>query len=172
MKRYRNPAEYRSRVRRVLSINTEAAVGVKSVAYVARVSSNSQPFHTVRIHFYNVEFVKEVPDGKENDYIPIGVKGALWYYKIPSMRSNPVRLFSTSDSYRFEYMKQNYDIRVNVGNWKRYKRITPPSKRPARPKNPNPVGKDFVNPKNIPGYDITIYSLIRFLLRNKLLKER
>jgi DNA gyrase subunit B len=45
--------------------------------------------------------------------------------------------------FRFSFEKQLYDKDSLIGNWRRYKRKTPPSVRPAKPKNPNPIGHDF-----------------------------
>ena len=164
MKKYRNPKDFRSRIRTVNDFRVEAAPGIKAIAYVGRVKGNSVPFHNVRIQFFKIDFSEKKKEG----YRAVQVRNKVLYYKIPDLKKNPVKLKSSSLSFRFEYEKQLFDRGALVGNWRRYKRKTPPPTRPARPKNPNPIGHDFVNPDNIPGIDITLHSFLVYLEKRKL----
>lgn len=170
MKKFRDPNEYKGRERGVRSLEIQAAPGVNSIVFISRVEGNSVPYHTVRVQFYEIEFTKEAPKDPKF-WREVDVRGIKWWFKIPHVNDNPVKLYSTSMSYRFEFMKPNYDRKANIGNWARYKRKTPPPTRPARPKNPNPAGRDFVNPGGFPGYDVTIFSVINYLIKNNYLRQ-
>lgn len=170
MKKFRDPKVYNGRERRIQSVETQTAVGTKGLTYAIKVQGNSVPSHSVRIQFNGIEFTDKQPDNFEL-WIPVRVGSKLMYYKTPHVNEHPVKVWSSSLSYRFEFQKQNYDNKINIGNWKRYKRKTPPKQRPAKPKNPNPEGYDFKNPDNIIGWDITVDSAIKFLIRNKLLRQ-
>jgi len=78
-------------------------------------------------------------------------------------------------SYRFEYEYQNALSgrlkRVNIGSPRKYQRKTPPSIRPANPKNPNPLGHDFVNPGNRHGICKHIFYILHSLKRNGYIVE-
>lgn len=170
MKKFRDPRAYAGKERKILGLDIEASVGVGSIVFNARVAGNSVPFHSVRVQFYSVEFREDDP-GNYALWVPVKSGSKTVFFKVPHVNENPVKLYSTSQSYRFEFQKQNYDRRANIGNWKRYQRKTPPPVRPARPKNPNKYGNDFKNPGNHPGYDITIHSVIAYLIRKNLIRQ-
>lgn len=164
---YKNPDRentYRERIT-ILSVDTSVAVGVKTLQFQAVVKPNSKLVkgnYTTTIRFFDVKG-SEVQTNTNHDSIE--QDGKTYYYQTPSVKKNPVQIKCSCSSYRFEFEYQNYQVGALIGNWRRYKRKTPPAQRPANPKNPNPIGADFVNPADLQGYCKHLNALIKLLYK-------
>lgn len=101
------------------------------------------------------------------------------YVDPPNLNKNPVDISCTCDDFRFNFEAQLYKggkhlLNKHTGKGKqvgnkakgftKYDRETPPFRRPNRPENPNPDGRDFKNPDNVLGYCKHIHSLMKFLV--------
>jgi hypothetical protein len=171
MKQYRNPDTAYKKKMKILSLDTTASPGVKTIQHQATVKSDSSGTpgsYTTTIRFHDIRLSKE-PRNKNDKQIKVG--DVTYFYKQPSIKRSPVQIKCTCQDFRFSFEKQNFDAKGLIGNWRRYQRKTPPKKRPARAKNPNKDGKDFVNANPRGGDDVTgfckhIYSLL-LALRSK-----
>jgi hypothetical protein len=153
MKRYRDPDRiYRTRLK-ILSLDVSAAPGVKMLQFQGVVQSETKrsDSYTATVRFFDVKFS---PEKMNTQHADIDVNGKQLFYPIPSIKRNPCQLKCDCQDFRFSFEKQNYDAGGLVGNWRRYKRVTPPAKRPPGATNPNLQGKDFVNAKPNGGDDV------------------
>lgn len=131
--------------------------------------------YKVSILFEGISF-KEEPD--EQHTVPVQFRGKQYYYKIPELEKVNSRVKCMCPDARFSYEWHNAKKeKAHIGNPRTYKRVTPakdgdlnnPStyKRPPSPKNPNPYGHDFVNPKGYVGFCKHIFNFKNFLRENK-----
>jgi hypothetical protein len=144
--------------------------GLGSVTFAGNIKSETDPsdFYRVTVQFFNVKFYKNDQDNT----VKVEGAGDTPFMMIPTIRQSNAALKCRCPSFRFEFEKQLYDKDSLIGNWRRYKRKTPPSVRPAKPKNPNPIGHDFKNPDNYLGFCKHVWSLMNVLKDRGLVRER
>lgn len=156
-------------------------MGIKAVTYAGNVKSEEDPTDMYRttIQFFNVIYKDEDFQGaikvevEKGMTLPDGIKdGKFLFMQVPTVRGNGVRMKCACPDFRFNFEKQLYDKNALIGNWRKYKRKTPPNVRPVKPRNPNPVGADFKNPHNYLGMCKHLYSLLVHLKNEGLVKER
>lgn len=162
-------------------LDTKFQPGLKAVTFSGNIKSETDPTDMYRntIQFFDVEysdkdFSSAIKVKTEKDMVlPDGIKeGTTMFMRVPTVRGNGVRMKCSCPDFRFFFEKQLFDKNGLIGNWRRYKRKTPPTVRPANPKNPNPVGHDFKNPDNYLGMCKHLYSLLVYLKNEGLVKER
>lgn len=141
---------------RVSKLQSRASNITKSVSYKAIVRGETDNY-MVHVQFFNVIFSKD----KKPDYVPVKVDDELWYYRVPTIRSNPVHIKCSDPDFRFRFEKELYDNSGLVGNWRRYTRKTPPP----------PAGRPYVNPEHWMGFCKHIWSFLLYLQNAGLLKE-
>lgn len=144
--------------------------GLGAVSFAANIKSETDPsdFYRVRIRFLDVKFY----NGKQANTVEVEYRGEKKYMLVPAVRVNDTQQKCACFDFRFNFEKQLYDKQALIGNWRRYKRKTPPSVRPAKPKNPNPIGHDFKNPDNYKGFCKHLWSLLNILKDKGLVRER
>jgi hypothetical protein len=152
-----------------------ARPGNDSVTYSANVESEgtsdqSKDFYKTSIQFFGVEFGKR--KSTKHSVPAKDPNGKLIFHSIPSTVTNRVALKCSCDDFRFAFEKQLFDDKSLIGSFRKYKRKTPPGTRPQNPKNPNPVGHDFVNPDNLLGFCKHVNSLMRALNKSKFIKDK
>lgn len=162
-------------------LDTKFQPGIKAVTFQGNIKSEEDPTDMYRttIQFFDVEYKKtdfkdaikvEVEKGM---ILPDGYKEAkTLFMKVPTVRGSGVRMKCACPDFRFNFEKQLYDKNGLIGNWRKYKRKTPPNVRPGNPKNPNPIGADFKNPDNYLGMCKHLYSLLVHLKNEGLVRER
>lgn len=155
---------------RVTKIESTAAFGIKSVTYKSIVKSEeSSKKYITFVRFFDVDF----SDKKDEKHqIPSKVRNILKYYGPHKVNKNRVQVKCSCEDFRFAFEYQNSLESALIGRFRKYKRKTPPPTRPSNPTNPNPLGKDFVNPDNHQGYCKHIHSLLLALKNNEKLQER
>ncbi|MHA2202615.1 MAG: hypothetical protein ACW991_02890 [Candidatus Hodarchaeales archaeon] len=141
---------------RVSKHSFRAAPGISSVMHKGVVHGETNNY-MVHVQFFKVKFSKE----KKKDYEPVNVDGTLWYYKVPTIRSNPAKLKCSGPDFRFRFEKELSDEKGLIGNWRRYVRKTPPP----------PVGRPYANPDHYLGFCKHTYSLLKYLKNAGFLKE-
>lgn len=161
------------------AIDIKASVGVKQITYIGAVRSemtnpespDHQDIYKVSVRFGDIVFHPEKMNKTDTAII---VNDKTYFYEVPSVGKNKVSLKCQCQNFRFDYEWQLYQDKALIGNWRRYKRLTPPAVRPANPTNPNPIGHDFVNPDNYLGYCKHIHNFLKVLAHPKvgLLKTR
>jgi len=96
----------------------------------------------------------------------------------PNLNKSPVDISCTCPDFRFNFEAQLFKGGRHLLNknsegakaankattFQKYTRLTDPKRRPPRPKNPNPKGRQFKNPGNILGFCKHIHSLMKFLV--------
>lgn len=134
----------------------------------------STGIHETSVTFYGIDIANK----KEKGMVPADVDGRVVYYKKPTSKDE-VKLKCTCASFMFEYEHQNHLGNALVGRFRKYKRKTPPNKRPLAAKNPNPDGHDFVNPTTsgspvggFKGYCLHVHSLLSALNKSKLMSGK
>jgi hypothetical protein len=172
---------------KVSKIATRPAPGVRTLNFKGIVKSEgtsdkSLSNYLVQVQFYGVAFTKEKKEG----YIPIKIGSALWYYRTPTVRTNPVALKCQCEAYRFYFEKWMYDNRANIGNYRRYnaKKIDKENgvdtggetyytlgpgyvrKTPAPPD-----GRPYLNPDGLMGYCKHLHNFLMALKNGKLIGE-
>jgi len=164
---YRDPDQAYKKLRKLLSLKLTAYVTNKSLEFFATFASGSRKgvTHETVIQFFELNISLEKLN---KQHVSIDQDGKTYYHAIPSIKVNPARISCTCEDFRFSFEKQNYDSGGLIGDWRRYKRKTPPKVRPANAKNPNPIGRDFVNAKpdggdNVTGYCVHLHSLLKEL---------
>lgn len=161
----RDPNSYDAR--EVVDLETTALPGARAVRYRATVNGDGDQYSTY-VQFFNVSF-NSARGGANTELV--NVSGATSYHAKPSIARNPVTLKCSCQDFRFNFEKQLFDVQSLIGNWRRYKRRTPPPTRPDQPKNPNPIGHDFVNPDDYLGYCKHVRSLLLTLKRTRRITE-
>lgn len=177
---YRNPDRADSYKQRVTVLSLEATLipGIRALQFQAVIkpappTSKKAPAkkenYTTTIRFMEISTYKERINTKHAELEQDGQK---LYHPVPHIRKNGVLMKCTCQDFRFSFEKQNYDAGGLLGNWRRYKRKTSPSTRPANAKNPNDQGKDFVNAlpngsDTTTGYCKHINGLLKLLYQQK-----
>ena len=156
-------------------------VRMKSLSGKIDKSSSRRPPWKLQFLFTGVKFSRlgEIPKNEvgkniwQDSGVSIGKGLGNWYFKIPSIDKEDCKVMCSCPSFRHEFAFQDAAKNALVGgtSWARYSRVTPPKRRPKSPKNPNPEGRDFRNPENIPGLCHHCASMVNFLLRNNYLKR-
>lgn len=141
------------RVTKMTSVGSEIT---KSVSYKAVVSGETNNYQ-INIQFFKVKYA----EGKKEGYSPVDAEGEKLYYKIPTIRSNPVHIKCSCPDFRFRFEKELYDAGGLVGNWRRYTRKTPPP----------PKGYPYANPQHLLGFCKHVWSALDHLKSKGLVKE-
>lgn len=145
MLKYKDPTNFPTNLT-IRNMNTLPSVGTNSLTFQSLVKSEkSSRNHVTSIQFLDVQFAESEQEGFRRI---LNTDGKILYYSKASARENRVKLKCSCESFRFEGEWQLFQAQSLIGNWRRYTRKTPPKIRPANPSNPNPDGKDFVNPNN------------------------
>lgn len=122
------------------------APGTNSIMFKTVVLGEKDNY-TTYIQFFKVDF----QEAKAGDFVvPAKIGSSVLYHKKPSTDKNPVFLYCSCQDFRYRFSKPLYDSKGLLGNWQRYKRVTPEP----------PVGYPHVNPDNRLGYCKHISSMI------------
>lgn len=149
---------------RIAKITSRASEVTKSISYKAIVYGETNNYQ-VHVQFFKVMYSETPKTGYEKIEVDSsgsnsGKKTTL-YYKVPTVRDNPVHLKCSDPDFRFRFEKPLYDQGGLIGNWRRYQRKTPPP----------PVGYPYANPDNHLGFCKHLWSFFDELKKKKLLKE-
>ena len=165
MRGERDPSRYP--YLKVLHLEVEAIPALNSLVFKGNVmSQTTSQVYKSTIQFFGVSFTaeNELKPGEASRLPHVDFRGEQLYFQAPSLAKSEARIHDTCPDFRFMWMKQDHDVGSLVGDWIRYRRLTPPPVRPAHPVNPNPIGKDFKNPGDYPGFCKHLASLARFLI--------
>lgn len=143
-------------VYRVAKITPFGSEITKSVSYKMVVNGETNNYQ-LNLQFFKVQY----SDSKTADMKPIDSEGSKLFYKVPSVRNNPVHIKCSCPDFRFRFEKELYDAGGLVGNWRRYTRKTPPP----------PVGYPYANPKHLLGFCKHVWSALDYLRTKGLVKE-
>lgn len=156
----RSTTEY-NRGLKVSKLEISALIGIKSLTYKGIVNSENPKERdsknkklTVFIQFFNIEF-KDKEDEEYN--LSVMVKGKKWWYKLPKLSVNSVKLKCSCFDFRFKFEKELQDKKGLIGRFRKYKRKTPPP----------PVGRGFANPTHVLGFCKHMWTFTWFLKRTK-----
>lgn len=136
--------------------------GLKKVVYTGNVVSeeDSTELYRVSVEFFEVKF----NDAQSKQY-PISAKSSdgksTIFFKAPNIVYQPIKLKCQCLDFRFRWEKELFDKKGLIGNWRRYKRKTPPP----------PVGYPYVNPLHLAGFCKHIQTFMVKLNTKSLIRE-
>lgn len=147
-------------------------VGLNSVAHSCTVKGETNEYD-VRIEFFGIKFEKQDKEmtidklkkmyktgkRKKDIKIPCLVGNTTYLYSVPIFGKNKVKVKCSCPDYRFRFEKSNFDSKANVGNWRKYKRVTPPP----------PEGRPYANQLGYLGFCKHIYSFLKWLEQENLI---
>lgn len=157
LRQFRKGAPTKYPIYRVTSLTTVGSEVTKSVSHKAVVSGETNNYQ-LNVQFFKV-FYSDTK--KDDNYLPVQADGERAFFRVPTVRNNPVHIKCSCPDFRFRFEKQLYDAGGLVGNWRRYTRLTPPP----------PVGYPYANPDNYLGFCKHVWSLLDHLKAKGLIKE-
>lgn len=138
------------------------------------------PKYKVSLNFQDVIFSKDKTEKAPQSAKIIGLD-KLIFFELPNARTAKISLTCSCPDHRHSFSWPLAKEGALIGNKMKYTRVTPARKgdpddpksyvRPTNPKNPNPYGKDFVNPDNEMGYCKHVFSVLKFLKLNGYVRE-
>lgn len=136
--------------------------------------------YKVDLTFQAVKFSDDKTDKAPQSAKIIGMD-KLIFFELPNARTAKISMKCSCPDFRHSFSWPLAKEGSLIGNKQTYQRVTQAKEgdpddmrtyvRPANPKNPNPFGKDFVNPTNELGYCKHVFNFLRFLKLNGYVKE-
>ena len=132
----------------------------KQVLFAATMRGQDRTYRT-KIRFDDYKG-KTTPEARSEAIKAETPNGDNIWIDSPNLNKNPVDIACTCDDFRFNFEAQLFKKGKHLLNkhkgdnsgkkatkYEPYQRVTDPLRRPSRPENPNPDGRDFKNPDNI-----------------------
>lgn len=121
----------------------------------------AQENYVTRIRFKKIKFSDTKSKGKITAQTSAGNDV---FADRPDMTNKTMEVFCSCPDFRFAFEFQLFRRGgLDRPTFRKYSRKTPPPVRPEKPKNPNPIGHDFVNPDNRLGFCKHLLSMINAL---------
>jgi hypothetical protein len=144
-------------------------------------AGNPAKEYKVSVIFDKMDFKDEKTSTHTKSVKALGKDSLVWYK--PPTPTSSVKMRCTCPDFRHSFSHQLADAgSLAVGKPTGYFRVTPAIngpkdkdktfERPNRPKNPNPFGHDFVNPKDEVGFCKHIFRFLQVLKTDGKFKEK